>query len=185
MARSNYPQSTPRTLTTSSMVSTSSSSSSTPLTPPSQAGSPSYFSPVSPASTTSSASPTSPTERSFFGAIAQSITSRSRSRSRDRSHRSRSRSPIPPTTSATTIAPTRPSPYGRPVSSTPATGSSARDSGTQRKSVHSRQASYGSSISSPTGTMPVAQCGRHSNDWLFGGFSVTDTVKNLMERRDT
>jgi hypothetical protein len=26
------------------------------------------------------------------------------------------------------------------------------------------------------------QCGRHSNDWLFGGFSITDTVRDLLHR---
>lgn len=27
--------------------------------------------------------------------------------------------------------------------------------------------------------------GRHSNDWLFGGFSVKDTAKGLLKRRDS
>jgi hypothetical protein len=26
------------------------------------------------------------------------------------------------------------------------------------------------------------ECGRHSNDWLFGGFSVSDTVKKLWHK---
>ena len=28
-------------------------------------------------------------------------------------------------------------------------------------------------------------CGRHSNDWLFGGFSVKETAKSLLKRRDS
>jgi len=28
----------------------------------------------------------------------------------------------------------------------------------------------------------VMQCGRHSNDWLFGGFSVRETVKGMVRR---
>jgi hypothetical protein len=27
------------------------------------------------------------------------------------------------------------------------------------------------------------ECGRHGDDWLFGGFSVIDTVKRLFERK--
>lgn len=30
----------------------------------------------------------------------------------------------------------------------------------------------------------VMQCGRHSNDWLFGGFSFTDTVRGFVSRAD-
>lgn len=28
------------------------------------------------------------------------------------------------------------------------------------------------------------ECGRHSNDWLFGGFSVTGSIKKMMEKKD-
>lgn len=27
-------------------------------------------------------------------------------------------------------------------------------------------------------------CGRHSNEWLFGGFSVRETVKNLVKEKE-
>jgi hypothetical protein len=27
--------------------------------------------------------------------------------------------------------------------------------------------------------------GRHSNEWLFGGWSATDTAKNLINRRQS
>ena len=32
-----------------------------------------------------------------------------------------------------------------------------------------------------TGT--YMECGRHGNDWLFGGFSITETVKDLVGKR--
>lgn len=38
-----------------------------------------------------------------------------------------------------------------------------------------------------TSTLPCAnlkqyRCGRHSDDWLFGGFSVTDAVKKIWQK---
>src|SRR2546421_355504 len=30
----------------------------------------------------------------------------------------------------------------------------------------------------------TSHCGRHSNDWLFGGFSVTETVKGFIHKDD-
>ena len=192
MPRSGHPASPPRTITTTSMGSTASTASTTPLSPPSNAGVPtSYFSPISPTSSISSTtSPASPAERSFFGAIAQSVRLRSRSRSRNR--RSRSRSPRSPSLNVTSNPVALPSPPVKPGVSSRSTSSktlsmpSDRAALTQRKS-HARgssQSSHGS-LNSPTGTMPVAQCGRHSNDWLFGGFSVTDTVRSFMrDKRD-
>lgn len=29
------------------------------------------------------------------------------------------------------------------------------------------------------------ECGRHSDDWLFGGFSVSEAVKKLGKRKDS
>ncbi|KAK7726723.1 hypothetical protein SLS57_003284 [Botryosphaeria dothidea] len=104
-------------------------------------------------------------EQNFFGAIKEKI--RDRSRSRSRASRSRSRSPMPPsrisTSSSTSASPTR---------------------GQQLRHVNS--SSTTSSTMSPT---PVANkrqstdssysyyYGRHSNQWLFGGFSVRESVK--------
>lgn len=34
-----------------------------------------------------------------------------------------------------------------------------------------------------TGTF--SDCGRHSNDWLFNGFSVKETARGLLKRRDS
>jgi hypothetical protein len=53
-----------------------------------------------------------------------------------------------------------------------------------------------SSPTSPTATHPKPptkrhssgtfnDCGRHSNDWLFNGFSVTEAAKGLLKRRDS
>ncbi|KAH3940874.1 hypothetical protein HBH53_210830 [Parastagonospora nodorum] len=113
-------------------------------------------------------SPTSPTSRAateFFGAISARVRGRSRSRSRDAS-RMRTKSPmVPPpkqiaqaqhnrnTSTSTTTSPTTP----------------------VRPSLQSasRRSTSGSDM----------WRGRHSNDWLFGGWSATETAKDLLNRR--
>lgn len=36
----------------------------------------------------------------------------------------------------------------------------------------------------PTKINVYTECGRHSDDWLFGGFSVRGAVKMLWEKRE-
>ncbi|ENI04561.1 hypothetical protein COCC4DRAFT_40679 [Bipolaris maydis ATCC 48331] len=122
--------------------------------------------PYSPASPTSRMA-TSPTEESFFGAITARIRGRSRSRSRGAPSDKRPKSP----------------PMAMPS--------------------HSRHASTASSTTSPSpaatsgqSTRPTIQDtgrrttsgsdpwrGRHSNDWLFNGYSVTASAKDFLQRR--
>jgi hypothetical protein len=123
--------------------------------------------PMSPASQTSQSSRAA---SDFFGAISARVRGRSRSRSREASG-NRSSSPM--------VSPPR---------SIPATHAQAA------QPQHTRQAS----IPSPTTPVrPSLQAGdrrstsgsdpwrgRHSNEWLFGGFSVTETAKGLVQRRN-
>lgn len=96
---------------------------------------------------------TSPTEQSFFGAITAKVRGRSRSRSRDDSKHMAQQSQYHQQPQHITIAsPTAPV---RP----------SLDS-TKRRSTG--------------GSDPWR--GRHSNDWLFGGWSATETAKGLMRR---
>ena len=48
-----------------------------------------------------------------------------------------------------------------------------------------RSPSLGKPKAKRTSTGTFSECGRHSNDWLFNGFSVTGALKNLLDRRDT
>ncbi|RMZ66375.1 hypothetical protein GMOD_00001702 [Pyrenophora seminiperda CCB06] len=117
---------------------------------------------MSPASATStSRSAASPIETSFFGAITARIRGRSRSRSREGTLRKRSKSPMPQQTSSARTAKQAAVP---PVQST-------------RPSL--QQA--GRRSTSGSGSDPWR--GRHSNDWLFNGYSVTASAKELMQRR--
>ena len=52
-----------------------------------------------------------------------------------------------------------------------------------RKQRHSNSMPVRPSARSGSGTF--TQCGRHSNEWLFNGFSVTETVKGVLERRSS
>ena len=124
----------------------------------------------------------SPTEESFFGAIASRMRrGRSRSRSRNSKTRERSRSPM--------ILP----PQQFPSAPTPQPMSPTCAPQTPQQPQHVSRASQ-SSLSSTTtkATRPSLQGptrrstsgsdhwrGRHSNSWLFGGFSVTDTAKEV------
>ncbi|CAO2652109.1 Nn.00g003920.m01.CDS01 [Neocucurbitaria sp. VM-36] len=108
------------------------------------------------------ASPASPTSRDFFGAITQRIRGRSRSRSRDAPRRPKSPMAMPPA-QVQQASPARPSAI--PVQSA---RPSVQDAGRR-------------STSSTSGSDPWR--GRHSNDWLFNGYSVTATAKDLLQRR--
>ncbi|KAF2205942.1 hypothetical protein GQ43DRAFT_467647 [Delitschia confertaspora ATCC 74209] len=144
-----------------------------------------YASSLSPTSTFSyhgAQSPTSPVEESFFGAIASKMRrGRSRSRPRTRGSRDRSKSPmmLPPehlpssSSSAQAASPTymasRPQ-QPRHVSS--ASQSSVMSTGSQP----SRPSLQGSSRQSSD-----MWRGRHSNDWLFNGYSVTGHAKEILK----
>ncbi|OAL43816.1 hypothetical protein IQ07DRAFT_592883 [Pyrenochaeta sp. DS3sAY3a] len=120
--------------------------------------------PLSPSSPTSRGPAGSPTEESFFGAITSRIRGRSRSRSRDASRRSKSPMAMPPQhvqpRQVSFTSPTRPAPA--PVQ---ASRPSLNETGRR-----------GTTSSDPWR-------GRHSNDWLFNGYSVTATAKDLLQRR--
>jgi len=115
---------------------------------------------LSPTSPTSRA--TSPTEQSFFGAITARVRGRSRSRSRDASHK-RSKSPMmsPPRHVAQQQQQSRHISIATPEQPV-------------RPSMHTKRQSTGSSD---------PWRGRHSNEWLFGGWSATETAKNFVRRQ--
>jgi hypothetical protein len=122
--------------------------------------------PFSPVSLTSSGA-TSPASESFFGAITSRIRGRSRSRSRGAVSRQRSKSPVimppeqaPPSRNVSLSSPVRPS--AAPVQS-------------------GRQSLQDAGRRSTSGSDPWR--GRHSNDWLFNGYSVTASAKEFIQRR--
>ena len=142
---------------------------------------------ISPTSTFASRgqSAMSPTEESFFGAIASRMRrGRSRSRSRNSKTRDRSRSPmmLPPEQFPSAPTPQPMSPTYAPVAPQ-----------TPKQPQHASRASQSSVSSTATkATRPSLQGptrrstsgsdhwrGRHSNSWLFNGFSVTDTAKEV------
>lgn len=120
------------------------------------------YSPTSPASRTTA----SPTEESFFGAISARIRGRSRSRSRGATSRKRSKSPMMPPEHARHASTTSPTSSARPAA-VPIQGGI--------NETHRRNTSD-SNRSDPWR-------GRHSNDWLFNGISVTATAKDFIQRR--
>ncbi|KAL5118740.1 hypothetical protein ACEQ8H_003417 [Pleosporales sp. CAS-2024a] len=114
-------------------------------------------SPASPASTTSRAA------SDFFAAMTARVRGRSRSRSRGAS-RKRSKSPVvlPPSHMAQTAQPRQhASATWPPAPTRPSLGS------------NNRRSTSGSDM----------WRGRHSNEWLFGGWSATETAKDLLNRR--
>ncbi|EUC42456.1 hypothetical protein COCMIDRAFT_28893 [Bipolaris oryzae ATCC 44560] len=136
-------------------VDSQTSSSSGQISPP--------YSPASPASRMV----TSPTEESFFGAITARIRGRSRSRSRGAPSDRQQKSPpvaMPPHSrhASTANSTTSPGPASPP-------GQSARPTlqDTGRRTT--------------SGSDPWR--GRHSNDWLFNGYSVTASAKDFLQRR--
>lgn len=115
--------------------------------------------------------PASPTSRAFFGAITERLRERSRSRPRTDTSRKRAKSPMmmPPEQLPAQSQPARRAPQlAAPEAPAKATRPALQQE--QRRSTSS------SSSSDPWR-------GRHSNEWLFGGFSVRDTAKGYLERR--
>jgi hypothetical protein len=119
------------------------------------------FSPTSPMSGTTS--PTSPAEHKFFSAISTRIRGRSRSRSRDASHK-RSKSPMmsPPTQIA-------------------AQPQQARHVSIASPTKPVRPSMQAGGRRSTGGSDPWR--GRHSNEWLFGNWSATETAKGFVQKR--
>ncbi|KAL6711532.1 hypothetical protein ACN47E_004466 [Coniothyrium glycines] len=117
--------------------------------------------PCSPASSTSP----SAVSESFFGALTSRIRGRSRSHSRGAVSRKRSKSPMvlpqsqaPPSRNIQFASPTRPS-------AAPVQTPGIQDVGRR----------------STSGSDPWR--GRHSNDWLFNGYSVTASAKEFIQKR--
>ncbi|KAF2631740.1 hypothetical protein BU25DRAFT_407381 [Macroventuria anomochaeta] len=112
--------------------------------------------------------PISPTSRVFFGAITERL-ERSRSRSRADASRKRAKSPM--------VLPPEQLPSARPQQphhvSQPTT--------TQASAKVPRPSLQENGRTSTSGSDPWR--GRHSNEWLFGGFSVRETAKGVLERR--
>ncbi|WEW57101.1 hypothetical protein PRK78_002561 [Emydomyces testavorans] len=81
------------------------------------------------------------------------------------------------------------SPMSSPVASSPTEqrSHSSTMSGKKRHSYTSRKSSSSTSTSSSSSSSDykrlsgtVNYCGRHANDWLFGGFSVRESVRGLL-----
>ncbi|KAI4635615.1 uncharacterized protein J4E88_005083 [Alternaria novae-zelandiae] len=126
--------------------------------------------PYSPSSPTARAT-ASPTEASFFGAISARIRGRSRSRSRGATSRKRSKSPM--------VMPPEQAPYSqRHASATSPISPTRPTAGPVQGDRPSIQAAGRRSTS---GSDPWK--GRHSNDWLFNGYSLTASAKELVQRR--
>ncbi|EOA83290.1 hypothetical protein ACJQWK_00206 [Exserohilum turcicum] len=102
------------------------------------------------------------TEESFFGALSARLRGRSHSRSRDATLHNRTKSPMPmpPVHSQHSTSTSRPSP-------TPVQNARLSTQSTTRRNT--------------SGSDPWR--GRHSNDWLFNGYSVTASAKEFLQRR--
>ena len=131
--------------------------------------------PLSPASSATSSSPGSPRPQYSPTASEPTLFTRirtSRSRSRNRSFNRSNSNPAP--TSSPTSTPTlheqHPSRLHFRSDSSPTTST---PNSTQTRSRSQKRSS---------GT--VMQVGRHGNEWLFGGFSFTETVKSLLSPTD-
>ena len=113
--------------------------------------------------------PDSPTSRAFFGVITERLHERSRSRSRADTSRKRAKSP--------TILPPEQLSASRPQQvqqvSQPTT--------TQVSTKAPRPSLQENGRTSTSGSDPWR--GRHSNGWLFNGFSFRDTARGALERR--
>jgi hypothetical protein len=114
--------------------------------------------------------PSSPTSRAFFGAITERLRERSRSRSRAEAIRKRAESPLPP----------EQLPASRPQQARHARHVSQQTT-TQASAKAPRPSLQESGRTSTGGSDPWR--GRHSNDWLFNGFSFRDTARGALERR--
>ena len=127
---------------------------------------------------------TSPTEESFFGAITSRIRGRSHSRSRAASSRKRSKSPMvmPPEHLPSTTANAH---YSSPTTRRPQQSrhvSTASQSSIASTTSNQHRPSLQGPSRRSTGSSDMWR-GRHSNDWLFNGFSVTEQAKDLLHRR--
>lgn len=111
----------------------------------------------------------SPTSRAFFGAITKQLRERSRSRCRVETFREHTRSPrvLPPQHLQQS-----PSQHPDCVSQTISTQTPVKE---QRPSLQKN------GRTSTSGSDPWR--GRHSNDWLFNGFSFRSTARDAFERR--
>ncbi|KAF9696780.1 hypothetical protein EKO04_005343 [Ascochyta lentis] len=116
--------------------------------------------------------PASPTSRAFFGAITERLRERSRSRSRADPSRKRAKSPMVMPPEQLPVAQPQPARQASQLAATQAPAKSTRPALQQ----DGRRSTSSSSSSDPWR-------GRHSNDWLFNGFSVRDTAKGYLERR--
>lgn len=117
----------------------------------------------------STSAPASPTSRAFFGAITERLRERSRSRSRPDASRKRANSPmVLPPEQLTTARPQQARHVSQP---TP----------TQAPAKAPRPSLQDNGRMSTGGSDPWR--GRHSNEWLFGGFSVRNTARGVLERR--
>ncbi|USP77782.1 hypothetical protein yc1106_05056 [Curvularia clavata] len=153
-----YGQPMPLPTRTNTVDSQKSQSSSGQMSPPCSPGSP------------NSRIATSPTEESFFGAITARIRGRSRSRSRAATSDKRTKSPM--------AMPPVQSPQSQHASGASST-SPARPLATPLQS--SRPSVQSPGRRNTSGSDPWR--GRHSNDWLFNGYSVTATAKEFIQRR--
>lgn len=172
-ARSKQPVPSPTSSSDRAPHGTTSTSSS--VSPPM---SPSAFSPTSPIT----ASPEARSPKSFSIPLPFQARSITRATTTDSIFRSRSKSPRRPPPTAIDTKSTGPSspPPTRPVR----IGS--------EPTVSPTSPNYPTSPSRPStlkrarktsGT--TSHCGRHSNDWLFGGISVRETVKGMWKDNDS
>lgn len=122
----------------------------------------------SPGQMSPTSAPSSPTSRAFFGAITERLRERSRSRSRADASREQTKSPmtLPPEQ-----LPTARSQQVRHVSQTTPSQAPTK---TPRPSLQEN------GRTSTGGSDPWR--GRHSNDWLFNGFSFRDTAREAFRK---
>ncbi|KAJ8117890.1 hypothetical protein OPT61_g1015 [Boeremia exigua] len=113
--------------------------------------------------------PASPTSRAFFGAITERLRERSRSRSRtDPSRNATKPSMILPPEQLSAVRPQRTRHASQPLS-------------TQAAAKAPRPSLQDNGRTTTGASDPWR--GRHSNDWLFNGFSFRDTAREALERR--
>lgn len=113
--------------------------------------------------------PSSPTSRAFFGAITERLRERSRSRLRADTSRKRAKSPM--------VLPPEQLPTARPQQARHV----SQPTPTQALAKVPRPRLQENGRTSTGGSDPWR--GRHSNDWLFNGFSFRDTAREAFERR--
>lgn len=119
--------------------------------------------------TSPTSAPSSPTSRAFFGAITERLRERSLSRSGADASRKRAKSP--------TILPPERIPASRPQQARQVSQPT-----TTQYSVKAPRPSLRENDRTSTGGSDPWR-GRHSNDWLFNGFSFRDTARGALERR--